>query len=283
MTLAIREALIGFRRAPILSFLSVTTIAFSLFAFGLFSLVAMNLRDALAKVESRVEIRAFVQDGTEAEVIVAAMEGISGYAEVARVEYVSPEQAFTRAREELPEFQDVFEAGFLPASLDIQLRDGSRDPETVAAIAAKVRDLEIVDDVRFGEEWIQKLHTIKRMATMAGIVLGLVFAAVAIIIIAATIRMAVMARTREISIMRLVGATDGFIRLPFLLEGVVKGILGGALALLLTWIASRVMQNFFSDAQFFAPHLAMLGLIGGAMIGGLGSAMSVAREIRKVL
>jgi cell division transport system permease protein len=121
------------------------------------------------------------------------------------------------------------------------------------------------------------------MATIAGIVLGVAFAFVAIIIIAATIRMAVMARSREISIMRLVGATDGFIRLPFLLEGIVKGILGGALALLLTWVASRVMQTYFSDAQFFAPQLALLGLIGGAMIGGFGSATSVAREIRKVL
>jgi cell division transport system permease protein len=103
-----------------------------------------------------------------------------------------------------------------------------------------------------------------------------------VIIISATIRMAVMARAREISIMRLVGATDGFIRRPFLIEGFVKGILGGLLALLLTYIASRMISRYFIETAFFDSSLALLGLLGGATIGVLGSAVSVGRQIRKV-
>ena len=282
MSLALREAMIGFRRAPMLSVLSITTIAFSLFAFGLFSLVAINLRSALQQVESRVEIRGFLEEGVSAEAVADAMQVIGSYPEVARVEYVSPDQALERAREELKEFRDVFEAGFLPGSLDIRLREGARDPVKVAEVAQRIRGFNFVNDVRFGAEWIQKLYTIRNIATAAGIILGLAFAAVAVIIISATIRMAVMARAREISIMRLVGATDGFIRRPFLIEGFIKGVLGGALALLLTWIASLVISKYFIQTEFFAPTLAMLGLLAGAVIGVAGSAISVGRQIRQV-
>lgn len=282
MRLAARETLIGFRRAPMLSALSITTIAFSLFAFGLFSLVALNLRTALRQVESRVEIRGFVTEDASVEAIAEAMELIGTYPEVARVEYVSPEQALERARTELQEFRDVFEAGFLPASVDVRLREGYRDPATVAAVAAKIDEFDFINDVRFGEEWIQKLNTIRNVATASGIILGLAFAGVAVIIISATIRMAVMARAREISIMRLVGATDAFIRRPFLIEGFIKGVLGGMLALLMTWIASRVISQYFIQTEYFDLRLASLGLLGGAVIGVMGSALSVGRQIRKV-
>ena len=282
MRLAARETLIGFRRAPMLSALSITTIAFSLFAFGLFSLVALNLRSALEQVESRVEIRGFLAEDTSVEVIAEAMQVIGTYPEVARVEYVSPEQALERARTELQEFRDVFEAGFLPASVDVRLREGFRDPATVAAVSEKIRAFTFINDVRFGAEWIQKLYTIRNVATAAGIILGLAFAGVAVIIISATIRMAVMARSREISIMQLVGATDAFIRRPFLIEGFIKGVLGGALALLMTWVASRIISQYFIQTEYFDLRLASLGLLGGAVIGVLGSAASVGRQIRKV-
>src|SRR5437016_13125746 len=91
----------------------------------------------------------------------------------------------------------------------------------------------------------------RNIATVAGIALGIAFAAVAVIIIGATIRMTVLARAKEIAIMRLVGATDMFIRLPFLLDGLVKGVLGGLLALLLVWIAKRVVNQYFIQSYFF--------------------------------
>jgi cell division transport system permease protein len=265
-----------------LSALSITTIAFSLFAFGLFSLVAVNIRKTLSDVESRVEIRAFLADGTSVETVSAAMSDIGAFPEVSRVEYVSPDSALARARSELGEFKDVFESAFLPASIDVRMREGHRDPTAVRAVASRIKSFEFVDDVRYGEDWVDKLYRIRNVATAAGIILGLAFAAVAIIIIGATIRMAVMARAREISIMRLVGATDGFIRRPFLIEGFLKGILGGGLALLLTWIASVVISRNFVQTEFFSRGLASLGILGGALIGLLGSSLSVGRHLRKI-
>jgi cell division transport system permease protein len=280
--LALRETIIGFRRAPMLSVLSITTIAFSLFAFGLFSLVAVNIRKTLSEVESRVEIRAFLAEGTPVEVVSAAMGDIGAFPEVSRVEYVSPDSALARARAELGEFKDVFESAFLPASIDVRMREGHRDPATVKLIAARIKSFEFVDDVRFGEDWVDKLYRIRSVATATGVVLGLAFAAVAVIIISATIRMAVMARAREISIMRLVGATDAFIRRPFLIEGFLKGVLGGLMALSLTWIASQVISHNFVQTAFFSRGLASLGVLGGAVIGVLGSSLSVGRHLRKI-
>jgi len=233
-------------------------------------------------VESRVEIRAFLADGTAVEVVSAAMGDIGAFPEVSRVEYVSPDSALARARAELGEFKDVFESAFLPASIDVRLREGHRDPTTVRTVVNRIKSLQFVDDVRYGEEWVDKLYRIRNVATAAGVILGFAFAAVAVIIIGATIRMAVMARAREISIMRLVGATDAFIRRPFLIEGFVKGILGGSLALALTWFASVVISRNFIQTEFFSRGLATLGILGGALIGLLGSSLSVGRHLRKV-
>jgi cell division transport system permease protein len=280
--LAIREALAAFSRAPLLSILGIITIAFSLFAFGLFGLVAVNIRSALMAVEERVEIRAFVTDGTSVTAIAAAMGDIGSFPEVAEVAYITSDEALARAKRELGEFSDVFESAFLPASIDIRLRPGYRDPQTVHSVASRVGSYQFVDDVRYGQEWVQKLHDLRKLATVAGSGLGAAFFAVAIIIIGATIRTAVLARSREIWIMRLVGATDGFVRAPFLIEGFLKGVMGGALALGLTWLAHRTISQSFVETVFFSTDVALLGVVAGALMGFLGSLFSVGRHLGRV-
>lgn len=283
MRLAVRDALFAFRKAPLLSVLSVLTIAFSLFAFALFGLVAINIRSALEGVEERVEIRAFIADGTSTDEIAAAAVEIARYAEVQRAAVITQAEALERARRELGEFRDVFEEGVLPASIDVRLRPGARDPRSVAAVASRISTITFVDDVRYGEEWITQLHKLRNIAGATGIALGLAFATVAVIIIGATIRMTVLARSREIMIMRLVGATDGFIRRPFLIEGFTKGILGGILALAFTWIAAATLQRYLNfDAIFFDDRLVTFGLAGGALIGFFGSAFAVGRHLRQI-
>ena len=280
--LAIREALNASRRAPLLSGLGILTIGFSLFAFGLFALVAVNIRQALRSVEERVEIRAFVADGTPSEAVAAAMSDIGAFPEVAHVDFTTQEGALTRARKDLGEFSDVFEEATLPASIDIHLRPALRGPENVKAVADRVKSYQFVDDVRYGEEWVEKLYRLRNIATVAGITLGVAFAAVAVIIIGATIRRTVLARAQEISIMRLVGATDMFIRLPFLIDGLVKGVFGGLLALLLVWVTNRVVNEYFIETIFFDRQMMFLGVIGGAMMGVIGSLVSVGRHLRRV-
>ena len=282
MILAFREALRAFQRAPVLSALSITTIAFSLFAFGLFGLVAVNLRAALQQVEDRVEVRGFVREGTAPEATSTAVGDIALFPEVLSVRLFTETQALERARRELGEFQDVFEAGLLPSSIEIRMRPGHSDPETVRAVARRLESYDFIDDVRYGEEWVEKLYRLRNIATAAGIALGATFALVALIIIGSTIRMAVLARAREIQIMRLVGATDGFIRAPFLIEGFIKGALGGVLALVLTYVTYEIIGRFILQATYFDTALAVAGVAGGALMGLVGSAVSVGRHLKKV-
>src|SRR5579871_619154 len=107
---AFKTAFTAFRRAPLLSALSITTIAFSLFAFGLFGLVALNIRNALQNIEERVEIRAFIADSTTDEEIASAADQIAKIPDVLKVDIVTQDEALQRAKKELGEFKDVFEA-----------------------------------------------------------------------------------------------------------------------------------------------------------------------------
>jgi cell division transport system permease protein len=282
MRLAFREVWTAFRRAPGLGFLSVFIVAFSLFAFGLFGLVAYNTRLALERLEERVEIRAYITEGTETDSIAVAVGAVRRFPEVASVIYVSPDDALKKARTEMAEFKDVFEPAFLPASMEVRLKPGMRDPDQVKAVAKRLNAYPFVDDVRYGEEWVQKFYAVRRAATAAGIVLGLAFAFAAIIIIGSTIRTSVLARSREIGIMRMVGATDGFIRAPFLIDGLLKGLIGGVLAVALMWITRTVLTATVFTFQFFPTPVLLSGILIGAVIGLLGSALSVGRQLKRV-
>jgi cell division transport system permease protein len=287
MSLVLRETLNAFRRAPLLSALSITTIAFSLFVFGLFGLVAINLQRTMGDVAERVEIVAYLKRGTSLETLTMAMADIEAIPQVATVEHVTEAQALARARRELREFQDIFqdlEANPLPASLEIRLKPAYRNAESAATVAEMLhKGFPFVDDVRFGRDWVEKLDRLRNIAGAVGFVIGAAFALVAVIIIGTTIRMAVLQRSNEIAIMRLVGATDGFIRLPFLLEGLLKGVIGGIAALALAWGAYALVEtNLEFRATFFTSGQALFGIAAGGVIGFLGSMVSVGRHLRNV-
>ena len=285
MNLTVREALLTFRRAPLLSALSVTTIAFSLFVVGLFGLVAVNLQNALRGVAERVEIVAYLLPGTPIESITLAEKDIEAFPEVQSATYVSEDSALARARAELVEFRDVLqelERNPLPASIEVKLRPRFRDVDHVNDVSDRLRGFGFVDDVRFGRDWVEKLDRLRGIAAAVGIVVGAAFAVVAIIIIGTTIRMAVLQRSREIAIMRLVGATNGFIRRPFLLQGAIKGMLGGLVAIALSYGAYTLINRWLIQAAFFSKEQAVAIVGFGTLIGFFGSAASVGRHLRRV-
>ena len=285
MRLFMREALLTFRRAPALSALSVTTIGFALFVLGLFGLVALNLRNALQQVEERVEVVMYLMRGTPVEVATMAIGDIEAFPEVAEVTYVTEDQALERARHELVELQGVFDdltTNPLPASLEIRLKPGFRDSENVRAVAERLAGFRFAEDIRYGRDWVAKLDRLRNVAGVVVFVIGGAFAVASVIIIGTTIRMAVMHRSREISIMRLVGATDGFIRRPFLLDGAVKGALGGLLAVILNYAAYAALSGGDFQATFFTTEQSILFILFGTLLGLAASSLSVGRHLRHV-
>jgi len=239
--------------------------------------VALNLRNALGDLEDRVEVVAFLQRGTPTQTIAAATSDIAAFPEVRLVIYVSAEDALERARRDLVEFQDAYrdlEVNPLPPSFEIRLHEGQQNAATAAAVAERLTGFPFVEEVRYGQ------------AGLVGFAIGLAFALVSMVIIGVTIRMTVLQRAREIQIMRLVGATDWFIRGPFIVEGAIKGFLGGGLALAL---CAGVYAAFRSQStglglglSFFGPAEILTLVLFGTLIGLAGSLVSVGRHLKRV-
>lgn len=285
MAYAVREAVTAFRRAPMLTGLSAGMIALSLFLVGLFGIVAHNIRETLRQIESRVEVVAYLLDDASPSAVNAARAEIEGYAEVREVRYISREQALQKARAELPEFRTVFgqvDGNPLPASLEIALHPNQQGAAAVEAVAERVQAYRFVEDVRYGSEWLDKVFLLRRVAGAATFILGATFAIVAALIIGAAVRMAIYARRDEISIMRLVGATEGFVRRPFLLEGFATGLIGALLALAGTWgIYTLISQRLF-DLDWMPESWVLGGVAAGTALGVLSSAFAVRRHLREL-
>ena len=285
MSYAIREALAAFRRAPLLTGLSGAMIGLSLFVVGLFGIVAHNIRLVLQQVEERVEVVAYLRDDATPQVVELITAEISSFPEVAAVEYVSREQALANARVELEEFRTIFgelDVNPLPASLEVHMRPGMRSADVVRSVAERIGSYDVVEETRFGQEWIDKIFVLRRVAAVATAVLGGAFAVVSILIIGTAVRMAIFARRDEIRIMQLVGATEGFVHRPFVLEGMITGLIGGAIALPALYAVYQMLSGSIIDLAWLPPAWIAAGIAGGALLGLGASAVAVRRHVREL-
>jgi cell division transport system permease protein len=285
MPYALREALSAFRRSPLLTGLSIVLIAFSLFVIGLFGLTAWNIGQAIRKVEEKVEIVAYLSDETTPAQLELAQQELRALPQVSELRYVTKTEAMAEAMAEMEEFREVFgdlENNPLPASLEVRLKPDARNTESVEKVVARARAYGFVEDVRYGREWLDKIFTLRRIAAAGALVIGTAFGLVAAIIIATAVRIAVFARREEISIMRLVGATDGFVQRPFLLEGIITGLLGGALAAGLTYGAYRVLSAAMFRIEWLPGEWIFLVIAVGTVFGFLSSMVAVRRHLAEV-
>jgi len=178
----------------------------------------------------------------------------------------------------------------LPASLRITPKDEFRNMSGVKDILAAIGDDPLVQDIQYGQDWLESLDRLFTILNFAALVLGVTLSLAAIFIISNTIKITVMARKEELEIMRLVGATEGFIRLPFLVEGIIQGLagavislclLGGLHALLASHPERTLLKILDLDSLAFLP-LSAIGaiLLGGMVLGGMGSLASVGKHSR---
>lgn len=284
MTYSIREAFAAFRRAPLLAGLSAAMIALSLFVIGLFGIVAHNIRQVIEGVEARVEIVAYLRDDASRQAADALQAEIAGYEQVRDVRYVSREEALEIAKRELTEFSAIFgslDANPLPASLELHLEPNQKGPDVVRSVAQRIAADPIVEEVRYGNDWLDKVFLLRRVAGAATAMLGIGFAAVAALIIGAAVRLAIFSRRDEIAIMQLVGATASFIRRPFLLEGLITGLAGGAAAALATYLAWGILSRSVFAVSWIPGTWVAGGIVAGALMGVLASAVAVRRHLRE--
>ena len=281
----VRETLLAFKRAPLLTGLSAAIVGLALFVVGLFGLATHNVRLYLETIEERVEVVAYLRDDASTADI-AAMEGVlTMLPEVLAVDFVTKAEALEKAYTELPEFNEILtdlEVNPLPASIEIQLRPESRTAVTAGRIAQQATLHPIVEEVQYGEEWVDKLSALRRIGFVTTSVLGTAFAVVAALIIGTAVRIAIFARREEIKIMQLVGARDSFVHRPFLLEGGITGALGGALAVLLTYTTFWSVSNYLFTISWIPWEWAGIGISAGIVFGVLASVYAVRKHLREV-
>ena len=281
----IRETLTAFKRAPLLTGLSAAMVGLALFVVGLFGLATYNVQVYMETLEERVEVVAYLRDDATTEEIADMVRALTSLPEVLGVDFVTKGEALERAYRELPEFSEILtdlEVNPLPASLEIQLRPGNRTPETANRIAEQAGLYPAVEEVQYGEEWVDKLFTLRRMGAVTTTVLGTAFAVVAALIIGTAVRIAIFARQEEIKIMQLVGARDAFIHRPFLLEGGITGALGGALALALTYTTFWSVFHYLFIISWIPWEWVGIGVSSGIVFGVLASGYAVRKHLREV-
>ncbi len=290
LAFSVGRALQGIRRNALMSLAAIATMLLMLLLLAGFWLLQAGLEAGVTYVEEKVEIVADLRDvpGADAVLVVQAQAlavDVATLAQVREVRYVSKDEALARFRERLRERGQVDLTGFLdrnplPASLEVSLVD-PRDYEPVVDLLAS--RTEVVEDVIEVQQLIERLTSVTNVLRTGGIVvLGLV-GLVVLFIIVNTIRLAVVARREEIEIMRLVGASDAFIRWPFIFEGAFVGLLGAGAALLVLALlaqpAGDMMYGFFRvlplEFGTLARDLVILVIGTGLGVGILGSWLSV--------
>ena len=284
------EALISIRRSRGVSSLAVGTIAVALAILGVFLYFSGNMNDLVARWSDEVEVSVYLRDDIRPGALRSLEEYLRGVDEVAAVEYISKEEALDRFRAYFSELEGITDAlgtNPLPASLEVQLTREARSPVTVQRLAESVQALEGVEEVEFDTGWVKRLHSLATTLATAGYALGGILLLAAIFTTSNVIRLSMFSRRDEVEILRLVGATPWFIQGPYVVEGVLQGMVGGILALLALYgvhlslnIAVPSTGNVFFHlltTRFLSAGMACgLVLAGGAM--GLTGALFAVRK-----
>jgi cell division transport system permease protein len=281
------ETITNLRRNFLMTIAAISTVAISLLLLGGVQILGLVVRNVTLNWEAKVEISVYLRDDAQQTEIRALEQEVSAYDEVDYVEYVSKEEAYNEFRERYrnqPEFYENLPRDALPASLRIKLFDAASTEE----VARRIEGAPGVDDIRFGGEIIKRLLQVNSLLRTITFVMSLVLMIAAAALIANAIRLAIYARREEIGIMKLVGATNWFIRIPFMLEGVFAALSGAIISGLVVIGANTLLFSRIGDAiPFMGPVLtfSMGELAGvlfllaavGAAVGLVGSGMALRR------
>ena len=277
----IKEVYTSFKRNIWMTLASIFTVVLSLFILGFFSIVILNLNKMADTLESQVQISVYLNDETKETL--SKIEGLQD------IKFTTREEAMENFKERLGDQQFLLDAlddtNPLPDSFSLTVTS----PQQVKTIADTVVALDSVESASYSQDIINHLFNLTHLIRLIGVALIILLTGAAIFIISNTIRLTVFARRKEIAIMKYVGATDWFIRWPFLLEGICLGFIGGGLATIFLYIVyNQVTQEIYEAMAFFPlipqhpfiDYISLAILVAGIIIGALGSTISLKRFLK---
>ncbi|MBI2833419.1 MAG: ABC transporter permease [Acidobacteria bacterium] len=277
LTYSIQEAWESLGRSRLSGLVSVMTITVALLILGAFLVVTSNLQQLLAAWQSAAEISVYVADTISPEQRAALDDLLAGSRAVASHEFVSKSQALARFRAQFADLAPVaatFPHNPFPASFDVRLRQEARQAQTVDSLAASLRKMAGVSDVRYDRVWLERLLlTLAALQAMGWVLAGIVVVGAALTV-SNVVRLTCYARRHELEIMRLVGAPMAYVRGPFVMEGALQGGAGALVALLVLWSGFAFIRGRYGEMALMAlgiPELRFLPvqLCIGLVVGGM--------------
>jgi len=293
MLRALQQALSNVLRNKSVNFLCLGIIAFTLLVPGIFSFISFHLDRYISRLSENIEAIFYIRDNSDSAAIEKLLQRIEGNLLVKEVGFTSRDRARLNFAREFPELEYIlaeFSDSPFPASIDVKFRSDARSVVQIESFSRDIERSSLVESVQLNMDWARKIAMIKKFASFAGLFLSAILLIVSIFIIFNVVKINIFYRRDEINILRLVGATDWYIKTPFLLEGLILGFLGGLLAgglLLLTIKAFPVYAGFvfnivrkLIDFKQLPLRIFWELLITGSAIGLLSAFMSLRRFIK---
>jgi cell division transport system permease protein len=284
------EALKNIRLNLLMTITAVTPTFICILVFGLGLLVSAHIQGIIGSVREDVSVEAFMPNASSEEIDTLASK-VEGWPEVSKVSEVLEEEAFAEFKDKFsdqPELYQDLDQGVFPASVQIQLKD----PDMANDVAAKLKQEGFTeDDLSYPQQTIDRLNSVTSVVIWGLYGATLMFLVASLLLISNAIRLSIFARRKEIEVMKLVGASDGFVRTPFVFEGLLQGLVGSALAalaiiwinyLFVDWAHTALPFVPISAGAVNAPFLLLLLVAVGVAIGIIGSFLSVTRFLRKI-
>lgn len=286
----LREAWANMRTNRTTTMVAILTTAFTLACVGIFLLLYVNLRAAAGWLQDDIKIMVYLNDHLAGDMLAEVEQQLRGDRAVAAMHFISKEQALGEFKAQFPSESHLLEGlgqNPLPASFVVTLSAPFRSLDAVKRWSERVQHLPGVAKVDYNQDWIGALAMIIRSIELVAIGIGVILSAAAVTIIANTIRLTLFARQDEIAILRLIGATTSFIRIPYLLEGAVLGGLGSTLSLfMLKFLYELFRQQMRTTGRlsgldnlvaFFPLSLCLALVAVGMALGCAGSFVSLRR------
>jgi len=284
------EALKNIRLNVLMSITAVTTTFICILVFGLGLLVSAHIQSIIGSVREDVSVEAFMPDATSQEVDALA-DKVESWPEVASVTTVSEEQAFAEFKDQFEDQPDLYQdldRGVFPASVQIQLED----PDSANAVAGRLKQQGFTEsNLSYPQQTIERLNAVTSYVIWGLYGATLLFLIASVLLISNAIRLSIFARRKEIEVMKLVGASDGFVRTPFVLEGLLQAFVGASLAafaviwinLLFVDLSHNALPYVPISTSAVNPFSTLILLIAvGVGIGVIGSFLSVTRFLKKI-
>ena len=284
------EALKNLRLNPLMSITAVTTTFICILVFGLGLLVSAHIQGIIDSVREDVSVEAFMPNSTRKDVV-ALVKQVEEWPEVANATRVSEEQAFAEFKDKFEDQPDLYQdlqTGVFPPSVQIQLED----PDSAGAVAARLKDQGFTErNLSYPQQTIDRLNSITSYVIWGLYGATLLFLVASVLLISNAIRLSIFARRKEIEVMKLVGASDGFVRTPFVFEGLLQAFAGATLAafaviwinlLFVDWSHNALPYVPISSDALNAVSTLLVLVAVGVAIGVIGSFLSVTRFLKKI-